>query len=115
MLKTGCWSLTGAPWGVVGPGPARRGSSGGEQRFELACTVERLEVVAAPDVLVADVDLRDGAPASLRLQLGAALRIEHDLDQLDLDDALLPQERFRAAAERTPVRLIHPHLRHSLL
>src|SRR5512134_572922 len=102
MLKTGCWSLTGAPSGGVRcPARVRRGSCGGEQGLERPRPIQRVEIVAAADVRLADVDLRHGAPPGLRLELGPALGVQHDVDHFDLDDALLAQERFGAAAERT--------------
>src|SRR5712675_98596 len=112
MLNTGCCSsLMGCKASLgVRPGTAaaarscgtgnytrrRRAALARQQRVELARVVERGEIVVAPDVRVADVDLRHRAPPGLAHHLVALPRIDVDADLLDLADTLRLQQHFRA-------------------
>src|SRR4029077_13337738 len=55
----------GGPWGLAA-----------EQLVELAAAVERHEVLVAPDMEIADVDLRHGAPSGAFHHRPALRRLE---------------------------------------
>src|SRR5690348_7511441 len=113
-----CWgiSLMELPSG----GPRGRGqdcwktgeSWRGEQGIEAAGAIEGREVVVAPDMPLAHVDLRHGAPAGAADHLVAARRIEVHADLLDLGHALGAQQPLGLQAEGAHARRIHHDLRH---
>ena len=91
--------------------PAQAASS----RSSLPCALERVEVVAAADVLIADPDLRHRvAAAGLGAHLGAQLALA-DVDLLECRNALLAQELLCHVAVGAKAGRVDSDLGHGFL
>src|SRR5688572_4854010 len=84
-----------------------RPRSGFEELRERPGTLERRQVVVAADVLVADVDLRDGTAAGARHHLLALAGIGVDADLGDVRDALRREQSLRLQTIGTDARGVH--------
>jgi hypothetical protein len=62
-----------------------------QQGIESARAIQRGQIIVAPDVRVADIDLRHGAPPGFFHHFGSARRITIDIHLLDFRHALLCQ------------------------
>src|SRR5690606_3668234 len=80
--------------------------SGLQQRCQLAATIERVEIVAAAHMDIADEDLRHRrAPGALD-HLAATLRLLVEIDDPGAGDAARGEQRLGALAERAPGRAV---------
>src|SRR5215472_16536184 len=86
--------------------------SWGKQRVEGSGPIQRFEIIAATDVALADVDLRNGVSARSSRHFGPAARFEIHPDLVDLH-SLRFQDLLGADAVRARRRDIHCYLRHS--
>src|SRR5688500_8709103 len=102
-FRSGSWAGSGAA--------VRPPSRGLEEWIELACALERIEIVAAADVELADPDLRHRAPAALLHHLHAPVGLQVDANFFDRR-ALLAQQPVGRLAEGAGSGQVHQHFRH---